>query len=245
MIKAIFFDMDETLCATENANQAALRALESQICEQWPSVNARQFCDRYLLGVYKQLNDVFPQLMPLLNDEMAFRCALIEALFVEQEVAVSPMTAKSIQQAFDDVRMSAFDFYPELESLIQTLRQHVKIGVITNGPIFSQRPKVAAISLREKVDFVLIGGEEPEEKPALSIFEKALRLAECQAEEAIHVGDSLRCDIGGAMSAGIRSVWVDSQRATDHQALAAGQFTPTWRVDHATQLPEILLPLVS
>ncbi len=245
MIKAIFFDMDETLCATEQANQVALSSLASQIREQWPSVNAAQFCDRYLSGVYKQLNEEFPQLVPLLHDEMAFRCALIEALFAEQGVNISPSGAKDLQLAFDDVRMSAFDFYPKLESLIQTLRQHVKVGVITNGPIFSQRPKVDAISLRDKVDFVLIGGEEPEEKPALSIFEKALDLAGCQADEAIHVGDSLRCDIGGAMIAGIDSVWVDSQRATDHQALDAGQFTPTWRVDHASQLPDILLPLVS
>jgi HAD superfamily hydrolase (TIGR01549 family) len=245
MIKAIFFDMDETLCATEQANQVALSFLAKQLTEQWPKMNVDQFCARYLSGVYKQLNDEFPQLVPLLSDEMAFRCALIVVLFSEQGIVLSLDTAKEMQLAFDGVRMSAFDFYPALESLVKTLRKHVKVGVITNGPTFSQLPKIDAIKLREKVDFVLVGGEEPEEKPALSIFEKALYLANCQANEAIHVGDSLRCDIGGAMMAGIDSVWVDSQRATDHQALDEGKFTPTWRVNHASQLPDILLPLVS
>ncbi|MEH6652034.1 MAG: hypothetical protein V7707_18585 [Motiliproteus sp.] len=53
----------------------------------------------------------------------------------------------------------------------------------TNGPEFSQIPKLEAVSLAEHVDHFIIGGQEPEQKPARSIFDKALTLANRTASE--------------------------------------------------------------
>jgi len=42
----------------------------------------------------------------------------------------------------------------------------------------------------------------------VSIFEKAMNLAKCEAHEAIHFGDKLSTDILGANNTGIASVWL-------------------------------------
>jgi N-acylneuraminate-9-phosphatase len=94
-------------------------------------------------------------------------------------------------------------------------RKLFTLVVITNGPEYSQVPKVEAIKLAEYVDHIIIGGQEPEQKPARSIFEKALKLANCKAHEAIHVGDSLAADIVGAHNSGITSVWISHQQPLD------------------------------
>ena len=111
--------------------------------------------------------------------------------------------------------------------LLAEARKLFTLVVITNGPEFSQVPKVERVNLAEHVDHIIIGGQEPEEKPAPSIFYKALKLANCEAHEAVHVGDSLATGISGAHNSGITSVWIQHQQPLDlggdHQR--AGIFT--------------------
>ena len=46
-------------------------------------------------------------------------------------------------------------------------------------------------------------------KPHGELFEKALEVSGCKAEEVIHVGDSVASDVKGAQSAGIRPILLD------------------------------------
>ena len=45
-------------------------------------------------------------------------------------------------------------------------------------------------------------------KPHRDIFGEVIGRLDVSPEETLHVGDSLRADIGGAAGAGIRSVWI-------------------------------------
>ncbi len=208
MLKAVLLDLDETLCATSKANDDALTLLCSWLKDRFPSLEVERFGERYVKGFYKQLNDEFPELKVLLGNESAFRHRLIVLLFEEQGLVLNDVEAAEIQSTFDRARMACFGFFPGIESALARLREQYKLIVLTNGPVFSQRPKIEAVKLASLVDEIIVGGEEPEEKPALSIFEKALALAGCKPNEAIHVGDSFECDIKGAHHAGIPSLWV-------------------------------------
>ncbi len=46
-------------------------------------------------------------------------------------------------------------------------------------------------------------------KPSRKLFEQALGAIETPRSELVFVGDSLRCDIGGAAGAGLASIWID------------------------------------
>lgn len=238
MLKAIFLDMDETLCATSVADKKALATLKCYVESQFSTLNADVFCQRYIAGIYKQLNNEFPQLVALLDNELLFRQTLIQTLFSQQQITLSFEQAVTIQAAFDDGRMAGFDFFPEVKAMLAMLRQHYKLVVITNGPIFSQHPKLAATGMDQYVDHIIIGGEEPEEKPALSIFKKALDLVECEPSDVLHMGDSLAADIAGANRAGITSVWVDTGKASDHDKLS--QITPSYIVTQPQQLLNVI-----
>ncbi|WP_297481735.1 HAD family hydrolase [uncultured Photobacterium sp.] len=238
MLKAIFLDMDETLCATSVADKQALTTLKYHVQSQFPALNADVFCQRYIAGIYKQLNSEFPQLVALLDNELLFRQTLVQTLFAQQQLSLSFEQAKAIQAVFDDGRMAGFDFFPEVKAMLATLRQHYKLVVITNGPVFSQYPKLAATAMDQHVDHIIVGGEEPEEKPALSIFKKALNLVKCEPNEVLHMGDSLAADIAGANRAGITSVWVDTGKISDHDKLS--QITPSYIVAQPQQLLNVI-----
>ncbi|HIF5969855.1 TPA: HAD family hydrolase [Vibrio parahaemolyticus] len=239
MLKAIFFDMDETLCGTSQADKAAGQKFAAWIQQTYPQVSDPQaFLQRYLQGVYKKLNAEFPQLVALLPDENAFRCGLIQTILAENGIHIDAEQAQQAQHYFDSARMGAFTFFPGVKEMLMDLRKHYKLVVITNGPIFSQHPKLKATQMDEWVDHIIVGGEEPEEKPAASIFQKALNLVDIKPEEALHVGDSLAADIAGANNMGILSVWVNATGASNPT-----EITPNFEIRETVELKEILKTL--
>ncbi|EHH1048312.1 HAD-IA family hydrolase [Vibrio parahaemolyticus] len=239
MLKAIFFDMDETLCGTSQADKAAGQKFAAWIQQTYPQVSDPQaFLQRYLQGVYKKLNAEFPQLVALLPDENAFRCGLIQTILAENGIHIDAEQAQQAQHYFDSARMGAFTFFPGVKEMLTDLRKHYKLVVITNGPIFSQHPKLKATQMDEWVDHIIVGGEEPEEKPAASIFQKALNLVDIKPEEALHIGDSLAADIAGANNMGILSVWVNATGASNPT-----EITPNFEIRETVEIKEILKTL--
>ena len=220
MLKALLLDMDETLCDTSGANEHAWESLREAVQALYGAdLDATAFADAYLAGIYRRWSDEQrARYLPLIEQrgEGAFRSRMIQDLLAEQGVLeVGEAQAQILRDTFDRERLAAFDFYPGIREFLAQARELFTLVVITNGPEFSQVPKIDAVNLTEHVDHIIIGGQEPEQKPARSIFEKALKLANCEAHEAIHVGDSLATDIIGANNSGITSVWIQHQQPLD------------------------------
>lgn len=219
MLKALFFDMDETLCDTLGANEQARQLMGDAAEQAFDGIDGQQFASEYVTGIYREWSDAQRErYMPIIDadGEGAFRVQLIRDLLALQGVDfVTEDAAKALQDKFDADRIAAFSFYPGIAEFLKEARKLFTLVVITNGPEFSQVPKVEAINLADYVDHIIIGGQEPEQKPAASIFEKALKLAKCEPHEVIHVGDSLAADIAGAHNSGITSVWIQHQQPLD------------------------------
>ncbi len=242
MLKALFLDMDETLCDTRFANEQATNLMARTLQDQF-AVDGRVGADAYVAGIYRHWSaSQRERYLPIIKQrsEGAFRLQLIRDLLAEQGVDdVSEATAQALQDSFDSDRLDAFDFYPGMTEFLAEVRKLFTLVVITNGPEFSQVPKVEAINLAEHVDHIIIGGQEPEQKPARSIFDKALKLAGCKAHEAIHVGDSLPADIVGAHNSGITSVWIQHQQPLDAEL----GINPHHTLLHPSEIPALIREL--
>jgi HAD superfamily hydrolase (TIGR01509 family) len=241
MLKALFLDMDDTLCDTRRANAEATRLLGEAACRRYgPALNGDDFARDYVRGIYREWRPgECERYMPIIEQqgEGAFRVQLIRDLLAARGIAaVDEADARQLQDTFDRDRLAALAFYPGIADVLTDARQYFTLVVITNGPEFSQRPKVDAVNLAAYVDHILIGGQEPEQKPARSIFEKALRLANCQAHEAIHVGDSLAADIAGAHNSHITSVWIQHQQPLDAEL----GIHPHHTVLHPSEIPALI-----
>jgi HAD superfamily hydrolase (TIGR01549 family) len=244
MIKALFLDLDETLCDTGRANDQARRLMGEALQARYGAeFDGQRAARAYVAGIYRHWTDSErARYLPIINQqgENAFRLQLIRDLLTEQGVnAVSEATARELQSKFDSDRLEAFDFYPGIAEFLLEARKYFTLVVITNGPEFSQVPKVEAVKLSEYVDHIIIGGQEPEQKPARSIFDKALKLANCEAHEAIHVGDSLATDIAGAHNSGIISVWIQHQQPLDAEL----GINPRHTLLHPGEIPALIREL--
>jgi HAD superfamily hydrolase (TIGR01549 family) len=241
MLKALFLDMDETLCDTQGANQQATRLLGEELDALYGGAFDGQVVARaYVDGIYRRWSDSQRErYLPLIEQdgEGAFRVQLMRDLLAAHGInEVDDSTAQLLRDKFDQDRLDAFHFYPGIADFLAEARKLFTLVVITNGPEYSQVPKVEAVDLARHVDHIIIGGQEPEQKPARSIFEKALRLANCAAHEAIHVGDSLAADIAGAHDSGITSVWIQHQQPLDAEL----GINPAHTVLHPSEIPALI-----
>jgi HAD superfamily hydrolase (TIGR01509 family) len=241
MLKALFLDMDETLCDTQGANRQATLLLGEELDALYGAAFDGQAVARaYVAGIYRHWNEKQrARYLPIIEQdgEGAFRAQLIRDELAHCGIdQVDDATAHALRDKFDRDRLDAFHFYPGIVEFLAEARKLFTLVVITNGPEYSQVPKVEAVDLARHVDHIIIGGQEPEQKPARSIFEKALRLANCAAHEAIHVGDSLAADIAGAHDSGITSVWIQHQQPLDAEL----GINPAHTVLHPSEIPALI-----
>jgi putative hydrolase of the HAD superfamily len=113
-------------------------------------------------------------------------------------------------------RFQGLQLFPGALALLDDLRAldlAPGIGLITNGSTDVQEAKLDLLDLRAKFDFVLISESFGVPKPDRRIFEAALERGHVTSDEAIFIGDAPEFDIAGAHRAGIRTVWIDHNRA--------------------------------
>lgn len=244
MLKALFFDMDETLCDTAHANAVAKQLFAEELIRLLGDhFDAAFLAEEYVRCIYREWQgEEHARYMPILEreGERAFRIQLIMDLAnrLAGSVVVSDLAA-SLLTKFDSDRLLHFDFYPGIKDFLRSARAHFTTVVITNGPEHSQLPKLAAVNMEAFVDYIIVGGQEPAQKPAASIFEKALALAGCKANEAIHVGDSLAADIAGANNSNITSIWIQHQQPLDAEL----GINPNHTLFHPSEIPTLISTL--
>jgi HAD superfamily hydrolase (TIGR01509 family) len=116
---------------------------------------------------------------------------------------------------------------PDADALLARLS--VPAIIVTNGPRQLQRPKLAVTGLESRAAGIVISSEVGVEKPDPGIFHLALKLAGCEANQAVMVGDHPVNDIAGAQAAGIEPVMVRSRWFSPPLGIRA--------IDQLTELP--------
>ena len=110
------------------------------------------------------------------------------------------------------LRFRAFtDAGPTLDALREAGH---RIAIVSNWDV-SLHGVLEATGLAPRVDVVVTSAQEGVAKPDPQIFRVALqRLGGLSASDAVHVGDDVESDVGGALAAGISAVLVDRSAAT-------------------------------
>lgn len=98
--------------------------------------------------------------------------------------------------------------YPDVIGALESWqKQEFQLGVISN---FDSRLYLVLeqLNLAEFFTSITISTEVGAAKPNSQIFRVALEKHNCLAEEALHVGDSLKDDCEGGRNAGLKTVWL-------------------------------------
>jgi len=127
--------------------------------------------------------------------------------------AESPLNARFdafFEELYDlFARADVWRLYPDVIEVLQAVRARgVTVGMVSNWD--SRLLSICqALELESYFDFILASAVVGSAKPEAKIFEKALELANCRPDEAIHIGDSLENDWQGARAVGLEAIIIN------------------------------------
>lgn len=201
-LRAVFFDLDDTLttypggfgavleAAYEVARQRGareedyavfLRAFWSSTCGLWAAMHAGTITGDEL------------RLIRLRRG--------LAAIGMDEEALALQMHERWDREAVERPRLRE----GALE-LLHWLRGRVYLGLITDGYRTKQRMKLERLGIASFFDSIQISEEARTCKPFAATFQRALTAAGVAPEEAVMVGDNPNADIRGALGVGMRAI---------------------------------------
>ena len=206
MIKAVFFDLDGTLCDSDTAWSIAEKETFQLLCKQYPDVSEEAVTNAWTT-VHQRL---FQQLDAGKLSMAEVRDARFQCLFEELGLPTDK-AMEELSDFFCSRYLTGLYLYDDVTVLEKLTGYHV--GIITNGAhdehTDSQLSKVRHLGLSERIQSLTISGEIGIRKPNLEIFKLACERADVLPEEAVYVGDTIENDIVGANRAGMTSVFIN------------------------------------
>src|SRR5262249_28824331 len=98
------------------------------------------------------------------------------------------------------------------ETLSALHAQGIRLGVVTNGEVGFQEPKITQLAIGRYLSTVVISEAVQVQKPDPRIFAHALAEIGCRASETWFVGDDPVNDVLGAAAVGLRAIWLAGVR---------------------------------
>ena len=207
-LKAILFDLDDTLWPIAPVIAEAERTLHAWLGEHAPRV-AQRFSIAELRARRMALLAARPELHV---DLASLRRAGLQAAFAElgeDERHIDGamrhfLAARNAVQLYDDV-------LPGLEKV----KARLIMGTITNG-----NADLEVVGMAHHFKVSLAAPDFGSAKPDPAIFLAACAALGVAPAETAYVGDDLKLDVEGAQRAGLRAVWMNRGASDAH--LAAG-----------------------
>jgi len=204
MIRAVLFDLDDTLFDHQYCSRAALAGVRT-MHPAFEGMGADDFerAHSTLLEAL-HLDVMIGRLDPDVARIERFR-RLYQMAGIEPDAGLSRRAAASYREGFLASRRPISGAV----ELLAAVRARARVGIVSNNLLDEQRDKLAHCGLAPYVDVLVVSEEAGISKPDPGIFATALSRLDSRADDAVMLGDSWAADIRGAMAAGIRPVWLN------------------------------------
>lgn len=204
-VRAVLFDLDDTLFDHRGASRAALADVHRRHAggtdfEEFESHHARILEDLHLevLAGRRGLDDA--------------RRERFRRVFEVIGIRLSEADADAVAAAYRAGYVPSWRAVEGAADLVAAVRRRARVGVVSNNLIEETRDKLRFCRIAPLVDAVVVSGDEGISKPDPRIFGIALQRLGVAPEQAVMFGDSWAADIVGAARAGIRPIWFNPRR---------------------------------
>lgn len=199
MIKAVIFDLDNTLYSYDRAHGKAFEALRARA---WT-----------FLGLSA---DRFDALHAEANRILSLRCGgspaihdrLLRYQVLLEQAGLPIAEAPEMAACYWNTLLDNMEAEPGVIPALRALRSMgLKIGVGTNMTADWQFAKLERLNLLPLINFLVTSEEVNAEKPDPRLFALCAEKAGAAPSECAFVGDSLQKDAQAAAAAGMRGIW--------------------------------------
>jgi HAD superfamily hydrolase (TIGR01549 family) len=224
-LKAICFDLDNTLLDHTYAERAGLADVRAQYPSIFRDIQHDDFLEHFHAVNERLWHDLAHQ--RITSEQLRSQRFLQTILLCTDRYTEETLAEKSIElgSAYMQSYGRHWRLIPHAEEVLSAAESIAPIGLITNGFPDQQRAKIARLGWKDRFRVIAISGEIGVMKPHPEIFDYVeARFAEHDAEESavhehsdiLYIGDSYRSDIEGAKNVGWKTIWFDFFGQTKH-----------------------------
>ena len=203
MVRAVLFDLDDTIFDHRETSRRALSALRSGFpvlrvfsLDELEQRHARVLEELHQGGVMQGFVSVD-----------AAREERFRRIWREAGAEATGDVAREAASLYRRTYLAERCLVPGAGAVLRAIKPYAQLGIVTNNILAEQEDKLRQFGLRSLIDALVVSAEEGVAKPEPGIFLRALAILGCEASEAVMVGDTWATDIVGATAAGIRAVW--------------------------------------
>ncbi|GAA1050074.1 HAD family hydrolase [Arthrobacter russicus] len=210
-IRAVLFDIDDTLVDLRSAMEIAVRQVSTAFVpelseEAWEQVHWEFRVDP--TGLYQAF----------LNGELSFveqRIARARRAFAAVGGALPEEHVATWNNAYELEAKRRWAAYPDVAAALDFLEaRRIPYGAVSNNVVDYQRNKLDLSGL-QRIS-VLVGTDTVGvPKPDPAIFHEGARQLGFEPRETLYVGDNLLIDAIGASEAGLPAVWLNREGVAD------------------------------
>lgn len=199
-IKAVVFDLDNTLYDYDACNQLAEKSLFEKISTEFAITEDE--AEHLLKAAKKNIKNALGE------DAAASHNRLLYMQNICELAGKNPLKyAMTFYDEYWNTMLENMSLYDYVIPLMNELHSKgIKIGVLTDLTAHIQYRKLQKLRLTEKVDCLVTSEEAGAEKPSRKMFDAMLWKLGVEPGEVLMVGDSKEKDIIGAENAGIQGI---------------------------------------
>lgn len=193
MIKAIIFDLDNTLVDFMLLKRAAIdAAIPAMIDAGWKYSfdETKEFINK----IYESEGIEYQQVFDKMHTELLGK--------VDYKIISAGIVA------YRTAREAALKPYPGVfPTLIELIKMGLKLAVVSDAPSKEAWLRLSYLNFQHLFDVVITYDETRERKPSPVPFNLALEKLELKAEECLMIGDWAERDMVGAKAVGMKTVF--------------------------------------
>ncbi len=193
MIRAVIFDLDNTLTDFMKMKESAIQASIDGMIDaglKLPREQVRAKID----AIYQEQGLEYQR--------------VFDALLESELGRIDPKILASGVVAYRRARESALVLYPHVHmTLLGLSKRGLKLGVVSDAPEPQVWLRLCSLSLQHLFDAVVTFDDTRERKPSPAPFREILKRLGVEAREGLMVGDWAERDVVGARQLGMKTVF--------------------------------------
>jgi HAD superfamily hydrolase (TIGR02253 family) len=193
MIKAVIFDLDNTLVDFIAMKRAAIGAAIVAMIDAGLKIPENE-AEEKIYDIYEEEG---------IEDQKVFD------KFLQKELGqIDYRIHAAAILGYRRAREAALVLYPHVQlALMELVKRGLKLAVVTDAPRLQAWLRLCQLNLHHFFDVVITYEDTKKRKPDPEPFEKALEILKVNYHETIMVGDWVERDIVGAKLLGMKSVF--------------------------------------
>lgn len=224
MIKAIIFDLDDTLYYEQDYVKSGFRAVSRYIGSKY-GVSEKEF--------YKLQLDILEKE----GRGKVFDLALENFSLPQDEV-------EKMLAVYRSHEPEGIQLYEDVEYILEKLKKEgkYKTGIITDGNAQVQWNKIKSLGLIDLVDEIIVTDDYgvDKRKPAPFAYLRLLEIFKIRAEEAVYIGDNPLKDFIGARGLGMKTIRIIREKGMHIEKRMEPVYEADFEVNTLRDMEEIL-----